>query len=187
MKQPLFVFLKFFGFLLVFTGISGCGGSDLEEAKELRLEQESIPVEKGHGITVTYTDSAKLKARVKANTIQRFEKDGNSRLEMPDGVIAYFFNDRGERSSTLTSKYGVRYPNKGRTIVKDSVVVVNKEGDTLRTERMVWNERKDFIRSQSDVTVKTPEEIIYAKGFRSNPSFTEYEFYKIKGTVTLDQ
>jgi LPS export ABC transporter protein LptC len=187
MKQPLFVFLRFIGFLLLSAGFLKCGGSDLEEAKKLRLKQESIPVEKGHGITVTYTDSAKLKARVMAQTIQRFEQEGNSRLEMPDGVKAYFYNDRGERSSTLTSKYGVRYPDKGRTIVKDSVVVVNREGDTLRTERMVWNERKDFIRSRSDVTVKTPQEIIYAEGFRSNPSFTEYEFYKITGTVTLDQ
>lgn len=187
MKQLLFVFHRCCVFLVLLAGLLGCGSSDLEEAKELRLKQESIPVEKGHGITVTYTDSAELQARVKAQTIQRFEKDGNNRLEMPDGVTAYFYNDRGERSSTLTSNYGVRYPDKGRTIVKDSVVVVNKEGDTLRTERMVWNERKNFIRSRSDVTVKTPQEIIYAEGFRSNPSFTEYEFYKITGTVTLDQ
>ena len=167
--------------------LTACGGGDLEEAKRLSFQKSSIPVEKGHDITVIYTDSAKLQAKVKAPTIQRFEKSKKRYLEMPDGVVAYFYNDREQRSSTLTANYGIRYPEKGRTIVKDSVVVVNKEGDTLRTERMVWNERKHFIRSRSEVTVKTPQEIIYARGFRSNPSFTEYEFYDIQGTVTLQQ
>jgi len=34
--------------------------------------------------------------------------------------------------------------------------------------------------------VKTPEEIIYAKGFESNPGFTNYKFYNIEGTIQVD-
>ena len=167
--------------------LSGCGNSDLNEAERITLDQQKIPVESGNDITVIYTDSAKLQAKVMASTMKRYQEEDETYLEMPDGVIAYFYNDREERSSTLTANHGVRYTEKGKTIVRDSVVVVNRKGDTLRTERMVWNERKNFIRSEKEVTVKTSQEIINARGFRSNPSFTEYEFYNIQGTVALDQ
>lgn len=187
MKPQPFGFLRS-SLLLAAAGlIGGCGSSDLNEAKRITLDQEKVPIETGNDITVLYTDSAKLKARVQAATMERYRNKDETYLEMPDGVIAYFYNDQEERSSTLTAKYGVRYTSKGRTIVRDSVVVVNRQGDTLRTERMVWNERKNFIRSEKAVTVKTPQEIIHARGFRSNPSFTEYEFYNIQGTVAVEE
>jgi LPS export ABC transporter protein LptC len=167
--------------------LSSCGSSDLNEAERITLDQQEVPVETGKDITVIYTDSARLQAEVMANTMNRYKKENESYLEMPDGVIAYFYNDKEERSSTLTANHGVRYTGKGKTVVRDSVVVVNRKGDTLRTERMVWNERKNFIRSEKEVTVKTSEEIINARGFRSNPSFTEYEFYDIQGTVAVEE
>lgn len=187
MRRPLSAFLSKKVITVAALLLVGCGSSDLEEAKRISLQQEDVPVETGNDITVIYTDSAKLQARVKAPTMERFVKDDEKYLEMPDGVIAYFYNDRGKQSSTLTANYGIRHTDKGRTIVEDSVVVVNRKNDTLRTERLVWNERKNFIRSEKDVTVRTSKEIIHARGFRSNPSFTEYEFYNIQGTVTVEE
>ena len=170
----------------LFFGIFGCEENDLDKVNRITIDRKNIPAETGKKVQVVYTDSARLKARVFTPSMEKFTGKENNYLEMKKGVKAYFYNKREEKNSTLVADYGIRYINKSKTVVKDDVMVVNKKGDTLETEKLTWDEGKEKIYSNKFVKVKTPEEIIYAKGFESNLSFTEYEFYNIKGTIEVD-
>ena len=187
MKKPLYVsdLSKWIlpAFLIL---LWGCGGNDLDEVERVTLDKEKVPVETGNNIEVIYTDSGKLSARVLATTMEKFKESESTYLEMPDGVQAYFFNDQQERSSELKADYGIRYLNENKTIVKNDVLVVNRKGDTLETEKLTWDEKKNRISSDQFVKVTTSDEIIYAQGLESNLSFTEYEFYNIEGTIQIE-
>ena len=47
----------------------------------------------------------------------------------------------------MTAKYGIYYDNLNKVFLRDSVMVINKEGDTLRTPELWWDSelRKNFI------------------------------------------
>lgn len=182
-KKP----LSHFWLLVLIAAITSCGGNDLQEVEKVSLNREKVPQETGESIEVIYTDSSLLKARVMAPVMEKFNEKDKTYLEMPDGVEAYFFNNDEERNSHLRANYGIRYLKKNETVVEDDVVVVNKEGDTLRTEKLTWDEKKGKIYSDQFVKVKTAEEIILANGFESNPTFTNYEFYDIEGTIQIDE
>lgn len=106
---------------------------------------------------------------------------------MPKGLKATFYDDSLHVKSFIKSNYGIRYTNKETTELKNNVMVINVYGDTLTTEDLIWDENKNKIYSNDIVTVKTPKEIIVSKGFESNPTFTKYKFYHLKGTVSVDQ
>ncbi len=176
-------------FFILFSAciLGSCGGNDLRKAEKVSIEREKIPQETGKKLEVIYTDSSYLKARVLAPKIEKFKEEDKTYIEMPKGVKANFFNKKGKRNSRLRANYGIRYLEQNKMVVKDSVLVVNRKGDTLKTEKLTWDENEGKIFSDQFVKVKTPEEIIYAKGFESNQTFTNYKFYNIEGTIQVDQ
>lgn len=163
-----------------------CQKNDLEQVQKISGGKNE-PIEKGKDVEIIYTDSALLKARVFAPLMEKYQKEDEAYLEMDEGLKARFYNKTGEVNSFVKSNYGIRYLNQQKTILRENVEVVNKKGDTLNTEELIWNEQSDKVHSQKHVRVRTEDEIIFAQGFESNIEFTEYKFYNIKGTVEVEE
>src|SRR5688572_3940623 len=88
-----------------------CAKNDLKQVEELSKAKE-IPVEVSTGIEVIYTDSARLKAKLKAPEMRRYLSDEDPKLEMRKGVFVEFFDKNGNVNSRLRGDYGIRFLNK---------------------------------------------------------------------------
>lgn len=170
-------------FILVSIFISQCSKPNLEDVKVLTDEKE-YPSETAYNIEYIYSDSAKVKAKLKAPYMEKYESD-NPYIEMSKGMNVTFFDRDKQPSSFLKADYGIRYDNKKITEAKGNVVVVTTNGDTLTTEHLVWNEKKNKVFSKSKVRVRTEDEIIYAEEFETDPDFNEYKFKKVIMTINL--
>ncbi len=147
-----------------------------------------MPSQTGKGITMLYSDSAEIKIRLEAEEMQIFEKDVKEKITiLPKGLLVTFFDDSGKPSTTLKADYGVRYENSKKMDVKRNVVVVNKDGETLNTEHLVWDENTKKIYSDTFVKITTGKEIITGNGLEANQDFTQYEIKEITGTVSLNE
>lgn len=162
---------------------SSCRKASVEKIEKL-LKEEKYPTETGRGVTFIYSDSAYIRAKLETPLMYKFIGE-ETIIEMPDGLNVTFFNKFTIPKSFLKAGYGIQYVDKKIIEVKENVVVVNIKGDTLTTEHLIWDERKNKIYSDKSVRVKTKDEIIYAKGFESNPSFSYYKFHDIKGIIQL--
>jgi LPS export ABC transporter protein LptC len=141
--------------------------------------------ETGREVTLIYSDSAIVKARIYAPLMIR--KAGEKpETEMPDGIKALFFDADGQANSTLTANRAIQYPNEGIMEAHGNVVVVNEEGDTLYTEKLVWYEKEERISSDQYVRIVRPDEIIFGDGLESNQNFTRYRILNIRGTIALN-
>ena len=79
-----------------------CAKNDLKQVEELSKAKE-IPVEVSTGIEVIYTDSARLKAKLKAPEMRRYLRE-SSRVLRPGGrLIATFFLLNEESTPRLPS------------------------------------------------------------------------------------
>lgn len=173
--------------LFLFAGIifsSGCV-NDLEKVEAI-MEDELLPVEVADSIEIVYSDSALLKVILTANHLERFLGE-NPYLEMTEGVHVRFYNNLGQVESELRSNYAVSYENSDIMEAKEDVVVINKDGETLNTEHLIWEEKTERIHTEEFVKITTEDEVIFGHGFESNQDFTKYRIKKIKGTINLKE
>ncbi len=190
--NTLTIIKAFFGkpIYVIITGLAllcflSCVKNDLKQVEE--LSRKEVPVEISTGIEVIYTDSALLKAKLKAPEMRRYLSEEDPKLEMPKGLYVEFFDKSGNVNSRLRGDYGIRFINKNLTKVTGDVEVVNLQGDTMNTEELWWDETTEKVYSQKFVKVKSKEEIILAEGFESDVTFTKYTFYKIKGIIAVKE
>lgn len=169
--------------LFLLSGLlTSCFKNDIKEVE--KITQNRVPAEVATDIEAIYSDSAKVRADLKApEMIRTITKDPT--IEMPKGLHVIFYKNILEEETRLRADYGIRYINTGLTRVSGDVQVSNAKGDTLNTEELFWSEPKQKIYSQKLVKVKTKSEIIIAEGFESDVGFNDYTFYKVRGRVPL--
>lgn len=178
------VYLVFFLFFL-----SSCENK-LEDVATIGAMKNKGPVETAKDIDITYSDSAKVKARVLSPLLYHFTDIENPYYEMPNGVLINFYNTKIDTlmlESVLSAKYAIRYEKKQVMEARDSVVVINKKGEKLNTERLVWNEATQRIYSDKFVKITTKDKIIFGDGFEANQDFSKYRIFKIKGIVNIKE
>ncbi|HMT30456.1 MAG TPA: LPS export ABC transporter periplasmic protein LptC [Bacteroidia bacterium] len=172
--------------LLVLFGIvfSSCE-NDIEKVS-LITDKKALPVEMSTNLEILYSDSGKVKVKITAPELNRFDGE-KPYTELPKGVNVEFYDDQLRVNSTLTSKYAIRKDPENIMEARKDVVVVNQKGEKLNTEHLVWDERKSIIYSKEFVKITTPDKIIFGDGFEANQNFTNYKIFHIKGTITINK
>ena len=160
--------------------------NDLRDVAALPGNKKS-PSQIGDSVTMLYTDSAQLKIMVKANRMLVFDKNTVEPLTiLPKGVFVTFFDQDEKVATTLRADSGVRYDLTKRMEARYHVVVVNNKGETLETERLVWDERSKRIYTDAFVKITTATQVIRGKGMESNQDFTKYRIKEVTGTLQLN-
>ena len=145
------------------------------------------PSQVGDSVTMLYTDSAELKIVLTASRMLLFNNKNISEpfTILPKGFFVTFFDEEEKISSTLKANYGVRYESTKRMEAKYKVEVVNKKGEKLETERLVWDEANKKIYTDAPIKITTPTQVISGKGLNSNQDFTKYEIKEVTGIIKL--
>ncbi len=174
--------------VLLITAFSliACGGKKIDKVK-IAASAKELPIEVGSNISISYTDSGYLKAKVFAPLLERYSSDARMETEMRQGITAYFYDNNGKISSYIKSKYAIRDENARVLTARQDVFVVNNKGDTLRTEELIWDEKADRIYSEQFVKITSPERIILGSGLESNTAFTKFRVLNITGIISLKQ
>ena len=179
------IFLKstiipIFGLLVLFS----CKKNDISEIYNL-TKIDTTSSQSVWNLETIYTDSGKVKMKISAPLVQRFEEaeKENKKTLFPQGMKVTFYNSNEEVKSWLSSKYAIYHESENLWEASDSVVAVNEEGKTLNTELLFWDEKKQIIYSNKFVKITTDKEVIYGDGFEADQSFTYWEITNVKGTI----
>lgn len=168
--------------LFCFAFLLSC--NDDEEAKKI-VQKPSFATETGEGITLTYTDSGQVKARLKSPLMQHFSMSAKPYTLMPKGVEGTFYDANKNAASFAYADIGIYYEKEKYLVMKQNVRLINVKGDTLSTEYLVWDEVKEKIYTDKFVKITTPDQLIYGDGLVSNQNFTEYRITNVKGNINL--
>lgn len=156
----------------------------VKEPSQLVSDGEGLPVETIRGLETLYSDSGKVKVRVKAPLYYK-TTDNQTVTTLPKGIRIEFYNNEMKIESELTADWAVHKENERVWEARNKVVVINKKGERLDTERLVWDERKERLTSDRDVKITTSEEIIYGGGFEANQDFSNYRIFNVKGRINV--
>ena len=104
-----------------------------ELTKQVELKEEAKIVES------YLSQGGKIKAKLTAPLMYRYQRD-TIFTEFPNTLHVDFYSDSLKTESWLFSKYGIYYDNLNKVFLRDSVVVINLEGDTLRCPELWWDQ-----------------------------------------------
>lgn len=159
--------------------------NDLNKVK-LYSKGAVSPTETAKSIKIIYSDSARIQVELTAPILDHYSTE-NPYIEMPKGMNAIFYNERMEVKSRLVAEYGIRYEREQKMEARRNVEVTNEKGEKLKTEHLIWDERKAKLLSDEDVTITTKDEIIMGKGLESNEDFTKYKIFNPTGTFSINK
>lgn len=162
-----------------------CGNTN-KEIDEIAMVEEGFPNETTENATIYYSDSAVVKVKLQAPIIDRYYGE-EERSEFSEGVDVEFYDKEGNVDSKITSNWAVQYTKDELMEARDDVVVINKKGEKLNTEHLVWDRKGKEIYSDAFVKITTADEIIYGDGLLSNEDFTKYQVQNIKSIIDVKE
>lgn len=161
---------------LLFAGILfSCRERSYEELTA-QSEIERFPDEISTNLHMISTDSGKVNFELKGVIIETFHGKIN-KTYIKDGLEVIFYDSKSnEVQAILTSYYGERDLTTENMIVRDSVVVQNKDKNhVLRTEELIW--KNDSIYTMKKVEITTPDDILTGYGLVADQGLN---YFKIK-------
>ena len=166
-------------FILFLIVITSCT-NDTKLVQEF-VSDKDMPIEQIKGAQMIHTENGKIKVRVIANIIERFQ-DVQPALIFSDNLEVYFYNDSSQLQSTLMADYASIDEEKKIMFAKNNVILISIDDKRLETDELVWDEKKNKIYTDRKVKISTKKEVIFGEGFISTPDFKEYSITKVHGT-----
>ncbi len=148
--------------------------------------QEEIPMEQQENIHLLYSDSAILRLEITAPEALNYSQLEEPKLVFSKGIEVNFYASTGEKDTYLRSDYAIRYPLKKIWEAKGNVQVINKKGEKLETEFLIWDEADESISSEEFVRITTGQQIIMGEGFKADQTFDSYEINKVTGEIYVE-
>ena len=171
-------------FLFALIFLSASCKNDITEVSQIFSEAEA-DVERIEDIDITYSDTAKVKLRVRAPIHLRYLEKANQIDEFVDGVRLDFL-DEGEVTAWLTADWAKRDSRKKETIMKGKVTLVNQAGHKLETTKMVWKESMKLLTSDEFVRLTRGKEQMLGYGFKTDENFDKFEITSVEAIVEVE-
>ena len=102
-------------------------------------------------------------------------------------VTAYLFDTEGDSSATLTADRVLYFDREKRFEAEGGVVVVTSENKRLESERLVWFEDERKVRTESFVSIVSPQEQVQGYGLVADEDLKNYEIGRFSAQVTVEE
>jgi LPS export ABC transporter protein LptC len=142
-------------------------------------------VEEVTGVQSLISQNGVPRALLKAPYMLRYSAD-TSFLEFPKSLHVQFFDGSGKVESQLDAKYGKYYESRSTVYLRDSVIVFNNSGDTLRSPDLWWDQNTKRFYTDKQVSVKTKSKQIFGgKGLEADQDLTRWTIFQPTGFVIV--
>ena len=170
---------------IVMLVLSSCGPS-VENSATLDVERDSAAVMKSYDVVTLVSDSGVTRFRVKTPEWLVYDKKKNPTWEFPQGVHLEQFDKSLEVHSEVSAKNATYFTELEQWILRDSVRVVNVEGERFETDILYVHQKEDRIFTDKFVKIYQKERVITGIGIESNQRLTKYKVLKPQGVFPLD-
>ncbi len=184
--RPRIFFCKSIAFLLGIAVLFFSCENKIERIKELSAS-DRLPGMEAENFEAIYSDSGVIQSKlITPLMIQYNEEDGEPFTEFPQGVKIERFGPNRQVDSRITSDYARYLDKQEKWIAKNNVVVVNQDGDTLKTEELNWERKTGKIYSDKFVKIIRADQIINGIGFESDANMANWQVKKVRGVLYLE-
>ncbi len=152
MKVRLSIYL----FALISGMLTGACENDLRDVERLASIEAEEPVDISYGVTVIYSDSAKVQAKMIAPELRDYNREENPYFELPKGILIIFYDENQKETQRVTAEYAISRQKERITELKRNVVVTRSDGVVFKSEELIWNENTGRFYNTIPFTITRP-------------------------------
>ncbi len=168
--------------LLCCCWLCACENSYREVQK---LSEKKVGVDRVIDVTSYLSQDALMKAKLTSPLMLQTGAD-TPYTEFPKTLHVDFYNDSTKVESQLFAKYGKYMQNQSKVLLRDSVVVYNVKGDTMRTNELWWDQNAQNFYTDKPVYIHQPNgNIINSIGMKASQDLNNVQLYNIQPTTFL--
>lgn len=159
--------------------------NDIAKIKTITKSDE-LPRITAEGFEMLFSDSSVIRFKLQTPKLITHENEKDPYTEFPEGVKIEKFDANMNIVSSITAQYAKQFTTDDRWEAKNNVIAVNLKGDTLKTEYLVWDTRKEKIYSDQFVKIIQKDQIYTGIGFESNQDFSLYRIKNLQGHIYIN-
>jgi len=186
MKRSLMI--ERLSFILIFAFQAFLFVSCENEISKIKIysNTDNLPSVTADGFEMLFSDSTVIRFKLLTPELIRHNDEKEPYTEFPQGVSIIKYDAHMNVISSITAQYAKNFVSDDRWEAKNNVVAVNFKGDTLKTEYLVWDTRKEKIYSDQFVKIIQKDQIYTGIGFESDQDFSSYHIKNLKGHMYVN-
>jgi LPS export ABC transporter protein LptC len=157
----------------------------LKEVQNVGIETY-VPMSVAENINTKYTDSGRLTSILISPKMLNFSNRDFPFYEFPEGVNLTMFDEKDQKS-TIKSDFAIVFNKTDIIDLQGNVVLTTSTNDTLFTEQLFYDQKKEWLFTNHPVKFRTKDYITNGNGFDSNKNFTNAQVLKVKGRIFVDE
>jgi len=179
---------KYYLFFYAAALIMGCCflyGCENDQKQIDIWTKKVIDVEEARNIKSFLSEEGVMKAKLTAPLMLRVLTD-TLYVEFPQTLHVDFYNDSTKIESWLDCRYGKYFENLDKVYLRDSVVVINITGDTLRCHDLWWDQNTKLFYTDKYAEYHAKGKNIYGgKGLEATQDMNSVTFKQPTGIVEV--
>lgn len=175
----------FIVFIVTVASVLLLGCEEKVKPSVVSLPSTELPSQESWNSTITFSDSARIKAILWSGHISRFTVQRYTLLQ--ESLRVDFFDADQKHTSLLTAKRGRVNDATQDFSAYENVVVISDSGTTVKTDSLFWNNSSRKIYTDAFVDIVSPTEHIMGHGMESDQNLKNYKIFRVTGSaVTKD-
>jgi LPS export ABC transporter protein LptC len=175
-------YIKLF-YAAAFMGCFFLGGCENDDKTIEAWTKNKVMVEEARNIESYLSQEGKMKAKLSAPLMLRVMAD-TLYVEFPETLHCDFYNDSTRVETWLDSKYGKYFETLNKVYLRDSVIVINIKGDTLKSPDLWWDQASKLFYTDKYATYHGLNKQIYGgKGMTATQDLGSIIFHEPTGTI----
>ncbi len=183
-RSPFFVHWLSFTICL-FLILTGCE-NNIETIKNI-TNTKDLPQVSAEDMEILYSDSARVKMKIVAKQLDKYNSNEKDYIEFPKGIIVYQYDSALNIVSEISADYAIYRDKQKLWETRNDVVAKNlKKNEQLFTEELFWNQQKGTIYSTKFTKIINSDGVFCGDGgFTAKEDLSDWKLIGVKGTVNV--
>ena len=185
MSSKLIPHTNVFWIAALLTGCFFVWGCENDQKVIREMTEKKIMTEEAKDMESFLSQDGIMKAKLTSPLMLRV-LDDTIYIEFPKTLHIDFFDSTSVVESRVDAKYGKYYENLNKAFLRDSVVVINNQGDTLKCPDLWWDQDKKLFYTDKYAEYHSRDKHIYGgKGMEATQDLKTIIFKQPTGTVLV--
>lgn len=159
--------------------------NDVEEVQNWNQKVEMV--ETGKQIVAYLSTEGTVRAKLTAPLMLRYQAD-TLYAEFPNSLHVDFYDVTKKVESQLNALYGKYFESLNKVYLRDSVIVFNINGDTLRTSELWWDQQTQRFYNDKPTRIDTKTQHLFGQhGIEASQDFTQIILNQPSGTIEVEE
>jgi LPS export ABC transporter protein LptC len=145
----------------------------------------TLPSLTARDFKTVFNDSGRLQLILTAPIVEQYDSKETPYSEFRSGIMVLYFNLTGDTVARVTSKFAKYTKKNNNWELRDSVVVINEDGNRLETEVLNWDQERDRIYTDRFVKITKEDEITMGTGLESDSRMRVVKIKKVSAIIPL--